>query len=290
MSKPNDSAPEPEDWARILGAGWEKRARSPSRDFFVASFEDWDDPEVWERIARQEIELMLAGLDPEWLKQVDVLEIGCGSGRLTPFLLEQVRSYTGFDIAPGMVEAARERCSGVDNARFFVGDGLSVPAEAANQKYGLVLTLAVFIHCPKNVIERNLSSAWEQVAPGGQLRFQVLGDPNDPTGVVARGEAGKAEAPPVESKTEAPTRSEAKDEEDTAPASAADSAVAEEAQAITESRSEEEVDLAKDEHYMGHPFGYEETRETVARCTPGSRIELYRGHLYAIYGMASKDA
>ncbi|MEO6594922.1 MAG: hypothetical protein ABIP94_09245, partial [Planctomycetota bacterium] len=74
--------PSPTDWAKQLAANWEARAALPSRDLFVASHPGWNDPIAWEQHAATEVELFLAGLDLQWLRTVDVLELGCGSGRL----------------------------------------------------------------------------------------------------------------------------------------------------------------------------------------------------------------
>src|SRR5688572_25086345 len=149
---PMTSASTLDDWARLLKREWEARGTLPSRDLFVASHPGWNDPVAWERTAATEVELFLAGLDADWLRTVEVLELGCGSGRLARRLRAATRSYTGFDIAPSMVAAAQQRCADLDGARFFVGDGLSVPAGARDRAYGLVLAVAVFIHCPRAVV------------------------------------------------------------------------------------------------------------------------------------------
>ena len=200
---------------------------------------------------------MLVETDPDELRGWDILEIGCGSGRLAAFLGPQVKSYTGFDIAPGMVDAARDRCKDIDNARFFVGDGLRVPPAAADRQYDFVLTVAVLIHLPKSVIHSNIESAWQLLTPGGQLRFQVLADASDPTGIVAPEQ---------------------------------NAAVEENVGAVLAQLTEEEVALSSEEGYMGHPFRYAETREFFRGVTKGARVELYRGHLGAIYGLCEKPA
>jgi SAM-dependent methyltransferase len=115
-----------DEWAQLLKREWEARAALPSRDLFVASHAGWNDPAAWERTAATEVTLFLAGLDPQWLRGVDVLELGCGSGRLARRLRASARSYTGYDIATGMVAAAQQRTVGVDGVRFFVGNGLEV--------------------------------------------------------------------------------------------------------------------------------------------------------------------
>lgn len=250
-----------QDWARLLGSNWEARSRLPSRDLFVASHPGWNDPAAWERHARTELHLFLSNLDPAWLAAADVLEIGCGSGRLVPFLRPQVRSYTGFDIAAGMVEAAAARCRDLDGVRFFHGDGLAVPAAACDRGYHLALCVAVFIHCPREVIAANIGSAYRQLAPGGQLRFQVLADPDDREGIAA-------------------------------PAATADAdtqAVAQDMNEVIARLTPEERRLTFDSYYMGHRFRYAEVAPFVQDLT-GGRVALYRGDLAAIYGLCEKPA
>lgn len=250
-----------QDWARMLATNWEARSRRPTRDLFVASHAGWQDPVAWEKHARIELELFLSNLDAVWLRDADVLEIGCGSGRLIPFLRPRVRSYTGIDIAAGMVEAAQQRARGLDGVRLFVGDGLSVPVGACDRQYRLVLAVAVFIHCPREVIAANVQSAWQQLAPGGQLRIQVLADPTDSTGIAVP----------------------------TANAAVADSAGEQDARASLAMLSEEDLKLVRDTYYMGHQFRYAEVEPFLRELT-GGRVALYRGDHAAIYALVEKNA
>ena len=250
------------EWAELLGRNWEQRARMPSRDMFVASHSGWNDPERWEEHARTELDLFLTNLDPGALKDWDVLEIGCGSGRLVPLLRPQVRSYTGFDIAAGMVEAASERCCGLEGVRLFRGDGLGVPAPACDREYHLAIVVAVFIHCPHEVIAANIESAWSALAPGGQLRFQVLAALDDHTGIQV---TEKVAADAAE-------------------------ALQDDMRQVIENLTEEERRLTHETYYMGHRFRYDEVEPFVAGFAAGGRIALYRGDPGAIYGLAEKPA
>ncbi|MHC5210503.1 MAG: class I SAM-dependent methyltransferase [Planctomycetota bacterium] len=177
--------PSVEGWAALLRGEWEARARSDSCDFYVASHAGWDDAERRRAQAEGDITMLLHALDPEALRVMHVLEIGSGVGRLAGPLAERTASYTGFDVAPGMVAEARRRHAGVSNVRFLQGDGLVVPKEARDRAYDLALSLAVFIHCPRAVTASLVRSAYALLAPGGELRFQLLADPDDPTGIVA---------------------------------------------------------------------------------------------------------
>lgn len=181
-----------EDWARLLETNWSARSRSPRRDRYVATLPPGAGSDTWERQARSDAEVLLWGLEPERIAGWHVLEVGCGVGRLVAPLLERVATYTGFDIAAGMVAEARERLAGVDRARFFVGDGLTVPAEACDRRYDLVLSHAVLIHCPLDVIASLLASAWARLGAGGELRVGLLADHSDLEGI----ESVEAAAPP----------------------------------------------------------------------------------------------
>jgi SAM-dependent methyltransferase len=59
---------------------------------------------------------------------VSVIDYGCGYGALVPYLRERglAFSYTGLDISPAMVAAARQLHGGADAA--FVGDEAELPA------------------------------------------------------------------------------------------------------------------------------------------------------------------
>lgn len=245
----------PDEWSRLLKHNWSQRAASPNRDFYVASHPGWQDPARWRRQAEVDVDLLLKGLDPVEVRELDVLEIGCGVGRLAEPLLARVRSYTGFDIAADMVAEARRRVAS-ERARFFESDGLGVPEPCRNKSYGLAIALAVFIHCPREVTLALVGSAYELLLPGAQLRFQVLADPDDPTGVM--------EAPAAEQTHE--------------------EIVEMESAATDDQRS-----LIDGHYYMGDAWGYGEVSERFGACTGGT-VETMRFDLGHIYGWVEKPA
>jgi SAM-dependent methyltransferase len=68
----------------------------------------------------------------EWLLSVlhpndDVLEFGCGDGRVVEYLASAVASVIGVDISPGRVEIASHRCAHVRNAKFVASTPTHVP-------------------------------------------------------------------------------------------------------------------------------------------------------------------
>jgi SAM-dependent methyltransferase len=53
----------------------------------------------------------------------DVLDLGCGIGRVTLALADEAKSVLGVDVSAGMVAEAARRGAGQANARFAVGNG-----------------------------------------------------------------------------------------------------------------------------------------------------------------------
>lgn len=234
---------------------WEARARSPLRDFFVASHPGWDDPAAWRRQAASDARLALDKLDRDWLRGVSLLEIGCGVGRLAPLLLESVRDYSGFDISPSMVAAARAM-HGSGRARFVESSGIDVPESLKDRRYGLVIALAVFIHCPLPVIESLAEAAMDVLDAGGELRFQLRADPSDDTGISV---------------------------------SPATEACVEVAGAVG-SMPGEHHELIDGTHYTGHPFTYGEAARFVSAVAEprGCTHLLLRFDPLFIYGIVRR--
>jgi SAM-dependent methyltransferase len=52
-----------------------------------------------------------------------VLDVGCGIGRIAQALAGKVAAITGIDIAPGMIKAARQRCAGLPNVTLLETSG-----------------------------------------------------------------------------------------------------------------------------------------------------------------------
>ena len=235
-----------------LRTDWELRAQSSARDFFIASHPGWDVPERWEQQAGVDARFALDGLDAAALAGHDVLEIGCGVGRLAPHLAPRVLSYTGCDIAESMVSEAQRRHRRLGNARFLLSDGLGTPPQARDRLYQLALAWAVFIHCPRDVIAALVTDCWSLLAPGGELRFQLRAD------VAEAMAAGGADAASV---------ADAREQQ-----AAADIAVPPESLALVDGSD-----------YMGATFRADEVEDFLQRLT-GGKVTTVRADPLHIYG------
>jgi SAM-dependent methyltransferase len=103
--------------------------------------------------------------------EIDVLDIGCGIGRIERALAPEVRSITGIDLSPGMIAAARARCRGLVNVAFVCVDGSDLSA-FAGRRFGLVLAVDAFPYlmaAGPEVAARHIADAAGLLEPDGAL-------------------------------------------------------------------------------------------------------------------------
>jgi SAM-dependent methyltransferase len=137
-------------------------------------------PEILER-ATAEIVLRLR----EWrliCADTDVLDIGCGIGRIERALAPELRSIIGIDVSAGMIAEARTRCRGFDNVMFACVDGADLAA-VAGRRFGLVLAVDAFpylVAAGPAIAARHVADAAGLLEPGGALaifNYSYRGDP-----------------------------------------------------------------------------------------------------------------
>ena len=125
----------------------------------------------------------------------DVLDLGCGIGRMAAALAPRCRSVLGLDVSAGMVAEARRRCAGLGNVRFEVTAGEDL-ARVAEDAFDLVLAVDSFpyiVQVGGDVTERHVAGAARTLRAGGALavlnlsyRQDLMADRADATGWAAR--------------------------------------------------------------------------------------------------------
>jgi SAM-dependent methyltransferase len=106
-----------------------------------------------------------------------VLDIGCGTGAVLPFLPSDVQ-VTGIDIHSPYIEAARVRYG--SRATFLVGDAADPSIDLA-QDFDTAYAFGVFHHLPDDAARRLVTGALKHLRRGG--RFVSI----DPTLVDGQG-------------------------------------------------------------------------------------------------------
>src|SRR5580698_1266253 len=106
---------------------WDRRALENARYYVATGKQEWSDEEFFasgEQEVREQIFSDLAnicqGRDPREMK---VLEIGCGAGRMTRALAQFFGSVYAVDISLHMVKQAKAAVSEFRNAHIFCNNG-----------------------------------------------------------------------------------------------------------------------------------------------------------------------
>ncbi len=116
----------------------------------------------------------------------DVLDLGCGIGRVAAGLASRVRSVLGLDVSQAMIDEARRRCT-APNARFAVSTGTDL-ALAPSAGFDLVLAVDSFpylMQAGAMLAERHVVDAARILRDGGALAILNLSYRGDPAADVA---------------------------------------------------------------------------------------------------------
>ncbi len=111
----------------------------------------------------------------------DVLDFGCGAGRLSLALAARAERVVGIDVAPTMLSIARRHAQerGVENVRFTETPG--------DETFDLICSLIVFQHIPVAAGEAILRDLLRRVRPGGVVALHfALWRPGGPLRKFAR--------------------------------------------------------------------------------------------------------
>ncbi len=159
---------------------WDARALENARFYVNTAEKNWDDAAFYESgrlTVKEEVLTDMINIcqekDP---KQMTVLEIGCGVGRVTRALAEIFGTVHGVDVSGEMIRQAKEANRAIENAHFWQNNGtdLSVLGDVS---IDFAFSSIVFQHIPsREVIETYVREVHRLMRPGGLFKFQVQGD------------------------------------------------------------------------------------------------------------------
>ena len=110
----------------------------------------------------------------------DVLDLGCGFGRIAAALSPRCRSVLGLDVSAGMVAEARHRHAALPNIRFETTPGRDLSALPA-EGFDLVLAVDSFPYLVQaGVAEAHVAGAARALRAGGVLAVLNLSYRGDP--------------------------------------------------------------------------------------------------------------
>ena len=168
---------------------WDQRARENARYYVATGKHNWTDEEFFasgERTVEEEILTDMTNIcQGKTSKEMRVLEIGCGAGRITRALANLFGEVYAVDVSGEMIGKAREALRNHKNAFVYQNNGKDLDVVPPAQ-YDFAFSTIVFQHIPsREVIYIYVREVHRLLRPGALFKFQVQGDasmetsPND---------------------------------------------------------------------------------------------------------------
>jgi SAM-dependent methyltransferase len=169
---------------------WDQRALENPRYYVATGQDHWSDEEFYEsgqaeleREILNDLANVCQGMDP---KDMRVLEIGCGAGRVTRAMAGFFGQVYAVDISRRMVRQARRAVDGFLNVRVFRNNGMDLGAVREHwwSRFGLgtplqidfAFSCMVFQHIPSRAIVESYARGVNRLLrPGALFKFQVQG-------------------------------------------------------------------------------------------------------------------
>lgn len=161
---------------------WNSKAKE-NAPFYIATQARFWKPDMAEFWASGELDLRrILAESPVKLSGSEVaLEIGCGIGRMSHALARRVGEIHSLDIAPEMIDQAREHHAAVANLQFHLGSGADLGI-FADGTFDFVFSFIVLQHIPDPVTVLDYVREMGRVLrPGGRALFQLRTTPEGPT-------------------------------------------------------------------------------------------------------------
>lgn len=165
-----------------MRADWDSRARENARHFVQTAQVDWTDEAFFasgEQTVREEILTDMINIcQDKRPKQMRVLEIGCGAGRVTRALARLFGEVHAVDVSGEMITRARQALAAESNAFVYQNNGMDLSVIPPRQEgYDFAFSSIVFQHIPsREVIENYVREVARLLRPGALFKFQVQGD------------------------------------------------------------------------------------------------------------------
>lgn len=161
---------------------WDARAEVDSR-YFIRSAHSQTEDEFWQSgfnnrdkiigIHTPRYNQILQNKNPKELK---VLEIGCGIGRILIPMSKIFGEVVGVDVSEKIIEMAKKYIKNNSNCRVFQNNGSDL-SDLTNDYFDFCYSFIVFQHIPeKNIVINYISEVSRVIKPGGLFRFQVFGN------------------------------------------------------------------------------------------------------------------
>jgi SAM-dependent methyltransferase len=158
---------------------WDARARANANHYIADGKTDWTQEEFYrsgiidvEGHILTDLENICRGKDPREMK---VLELGCGAGRVTRALAAIFGEVHAADVSAEMLKLASEALEGCPGVYLYQTDGATLNA-LGDRTFDFAFSCCVFHHISSyDVIRSYVKDVGKHVAPGALFKFEVQG-------------------------------------------------------------------------------------------------------------------
>jgi ubiquinone/menaquinone biosynthesis C-methylase UbiE len=169
-----------EEQLKKMRADWDARAKENARHYVATMKEEWTDEEFFasgeQTVSEQILNDMTnicQGKDP---RQMRIIEIGCGAGRVTRAFSKLFGEVHAVDVSGEMVAQAKDALKAVPNAFVYQNNGMDLSVLPPGT-YDFAFSTIVFQHIPsRDVIYNYVREVNRLLQPGALFKFQVQGD------------------------------------------------------------------------------------------------------------------
>lgn len=158
----------------LMRRDWDDRARKNASFYIEDSQNDWDSDSFFQSGEDDYCEfvdpvLKRIGFDPAGKS---MLELGCGTGRMTRSFAARFKTVFALDISPEMLKRAQEMMPGASNVVWQQGNGSDF-ANVADESTDFVFSYLVLQHLPSDqLVSKYVSEIVRVLRPGGTFLFQ----------------------------------------------------------------------------------------------------------------------
>lgn len=172
------TAPDPAQLEKMREE-WDERARENARHFIATANSEWNSVDFFNSGRLNVFHEILTDLGNvcrgKSAKEMKVLEIGCGTGRMTRALAEIFGEVYAVDVSGEMIAKAREALADVRNVHLFQNNGADLEV-LGDVRIDFAFSYIVFQHIPsREIIYSYVREVNRLLQPGGLFKFQVQG-------------------------------------------------------------------------------------------------------------------
>lgn len=169
-----------EEQLRKMREDWDQRARENARYYVASERKDWTDEDFFASGERNVAEQILTDLvnicQGKPAREMRVLEIGCGAGRVTRALARLFGEVHGVDVSGEMIRQAKLALQDCPNAFVYQNNGKDLDI-VPPLEFDFAYSSIVFQHIPsREIIENYVREVHRLLRPGALFKFQVQGD------------------------------------------------------------------------------------------------------------------